>query len=211
MNTTTDQELTIPQQKTMRELQKFIGKHGYPPTVDELAKHLKLTKATVHGSLDRLIQKGFIRRTHGKARSIEIVRTPIASVIDVVPVPLLGDVPAGVPISLDEQSNGNVYVQADVVGTDPCFALNVVGDSMLGADIRSGDVVIVRQQPLAENGEIVVASVDGEVTVKRLSINEGRVRLLPENKDFEPIDVTNDNDLRILGRVIATRRIGAAE
>ena len=176
----------------MRELQIFIGKHGYPPTVDELAKRLKLTKASVHGSLDRLIQKGFIRRTHGKARSIEIMRTPMASVIDVVPVPLLGDVPAGIPISLDEQSNGNVYVQADVVGTDPCFALNVVGDSMLGADIRSGDVVIVRQQPLAENGEIIVASVDGEVTVKRLSIKEGHVRLLPENKDFKPINITND-------------------
>ena len=80
-----------------------------------------------------------------------------------------------------------------------------VSDS--GADILSGDVVIVRQQPLAENNDVVVASVDGEVTVKRLAINDGCVRLLPENREYDAIDITADMELRILGRVIATRRV----
>lgn len=200
-------ELTKQQHKTLSEIQKFIDSNGYPPTVDELATKMKLTKATVHGSLDRLIQKGFLRRTHGKARSIEIVRQQMAKVIDVVAIPLLGDVPAGIPIYPQENHCGFVYVQASIVGKEPCFALNVVGDSMLGADIRNGDVVIVRQQQLAEHGEIVVASFDGEVTVKRLSIQKGRVQLLPENDEYDPIEVKVDNDLRILGRVIATRRI----
>lgn len=207
MNALINEELTTAQQKTLREIQKFIDAKGYPPTVDELAKKMKLTKATVHGSLERLMQKGFLRRTQGKARSIEIVRTVATSVIDVVAVPLLGDVPAGVPISVQEHRNGHVFVQASVVGNEPCFALNVVGDSMIGADIRDGDILIVRQQQLAEHGEIVVASLDDEVTVKRLAIKDGRVRLLPENDDFDPIEVTVDNELRILGRVIATRRI----
>ncbi|MEZ6097139.1 MAG: transcriptional repressor LexA [Pirellulaceae bacterium] len=207
MKTFTEEVLTQPQQKTLREIQKFIDERGFPPTVEELAARLKVTKATVHGSLDRLMQKGFLRRTHGKARSIEIVRTPTASVIDVVAIPLLGDVPAGIPINTQENHAGQVFVQVNVVGNDPCFALNVVGNSMIGADIRDGDTVIVRQQPLAENGDIVVASIDGEVTVKRLAMEKGKIRLLPENDEFTAIDVVADHDLRILGRVIATRRV----
>jgi repressor LexA len=209
VRTLIENELTRPQLKTLREIQKFIELAGYPPTVEELSKRLRLTKATVHGSLDRLMQKGYVRRTPNKARSLEIVRRLAASVIDVVAVPLLGDVPAGVPVSLEEHQSGVIYVEANVTGREPCFALNVVGDSMVGADIRDRDIVIVRQQPLAEHGEIVVAAIDGEVTVKRLAINEGRIRLLPENSKYKPIDVQADGDLRILGRVIATRRIVA--
>lgn len=207
MKTLSNEELTQPQRKTLREIRKFIDSRGFPPTVEELADRMNLTKATVHGSLDRLIQKGYLRRTHGKARSIEIVRAPTASVIDVVAIPLLGDVPAGIPVCPQEHQSGQVYVQASIVGKEPCFALNVVGESMAGADIRDGDTVIVRQQPLAEHGDIVVASIDGEVTVKRLAIQKGHIRLMPENDDFEQIEVTADHDLRILGRVIATRRV----
>ncbi len=207
MSSLANEELTKTQQKTLREIQKFIDQSGFPPTVDELADRLKLTKATVHGSIDRLIQKGFLRRTPGKARSIEIRRSATASVIDMVAIPLLGDVPAGVPTNAEEQHAGQILVQASVVGRDPCFALRVVGDSMCGADIRSGDLVIVRQQPLAEHGDIVVASLDGELTVKRLAIQKGHIRLMPENQDFEPLEVSHDHDLRILGRVIATHRV----
>jgi len=202
-----NEELSDVQFKTLTELQDFIGNQGYPPTVGELAGKLKRTKASIHGTLDRLIQKGFIRRTPGKARSIEIVRAPLASVIDVVAVPLLGDIPAGVPISTEESRSGNVYVQADIVRGASCFALSVTGDSMKGADIIEGDVVIVRQQQLAENGDIVVASVDGEVTLKRLSMRDGDIRLLPENKKHKPIEINSTNELKILGRVIATRRV----
>ena len=178
-----NEELSAVQRKMLAELQTFIAKHGYPPTVGELAEKLKRTKASIHGTLDKLITKGFIRRTHGKARSIEIIRTPRANVIDVVAVPMLGNIPAGAPISTEESRSDAVYVQEDVVGDGPCFALSVTGDSMEDADILAGDIVVVRQQPLAEHGEIVVASIDGEVTLKRLSIRDQTCR--PRHADHQ--------------------------
>ena len=202
-----NEELTTVQRKMLQELQAFIAKRGYPPTVGELAEKLKRTRASIHGTLDKLIKKGFIRRTHGKARSIEIIRTPRANVIDVVAIPLLGSIPAGTPISTEESRSGTIYVQAEVVGNGPCFALSVTGDSMEDADILEGDIVVVRQQPLAQHGEIVVASVDGEVTLKRLFMRDGNIRLMPDNRSYQPIEITADNELKILGRVIATRRV----
>lgn len=207
MNTLVDEELTKPQQKTFREIQKFIEINGFPPTVDELAKRLHLTKGTVHGSIDRLISKGYLRRVPNKARSLEVVKMKVTNVIDVVRLPLLGSVTAGIPISTEEQDDGHIYVQRSVVGYDECFALRIVGQSMKNADIQDGDHVIVRKQPLAEHGDIVVVSLDGETTVKRLSMKKGQVRLMPENRDFNPIDITHESDFRILGRVIATRRV----
>ena len=202
-----NEELTTVQRKMLQELQAFIANRGYPPTVGELAEKLKRTRALIHGTLDKLIKKGFIRRTHGKARSIEIIRTPRANVIDVVAIPLLGSIPAGTPISTEESRSGTIYVQAEVVGNGPCFALSVTGDSMEDADILEGDIVVVRQQPLAQHGEIVVASVDGEVTLKRLFMRDGNIRLMPDNRSYQPIEITADNELKILGRVIATRRV----
>lgn len=203
----TSNELTPIQLRTFRTIKRYMEEHGFPPTVGEVADILSKTKASIHANIDHLIQKGFIRRTFGKARSLEIVRLPQATVIDVIAIPLLGDVPAGIPITAEENRAGEVYVEANTVGKDPCFALKVSGDSMIGADILDGDTLIVRQQPLAETGDIVVATIDGEVTVKRLAINNGNIRLLPENKNFKPIEVQNVSDFRILGRVIATRRL----
>lgn len=200
-------EITVVQQKTLGEIQNFIAKTGYPPTVGELAQQMKKTKAATHGVLDKLIRNGFIRRKHGKARSIEIIRTPRTSVVDVVPIPIMGTVPAGAPISAEEQRSESIYIQATMVGSTDCFALCVTGDSMECANIRDGDVVVVQPVALADNGEIVVASVDGEVTLKRLSIEDGNVQLVPENPKYRPIEIAPGADIKILGRVIATRRV----
>ena len=189
-------ELTSVQLKTFRAIKKFLDEHGFPPTVGELADQLSRTKASTHANLDSLIQKGFIRRTVGKARSLEILRSPHTTVINMVAIPLLGDVPAGVPIAAEEQHVGEVHVEENLVGKEPCFALKVVGDSMIGADILDGDTLIVRQQPLATDRDVVVASIEGEVTVKRLSMVEGKMRLLPENKKYKPIDITHASDFR---------------
>jgi repressor LexA len=203
-------ELTTVQLKTFRTIKRIMDENGYPPTVGELAEALNKTKASIHANLDSLIQKGFLKRTMGKARSLEILRSPQTNVIDVVAITVLGSVPAGVPITVEEQRAGEIYVEASLVGRDACFALKVTGDSMMGADILDGDTLVVRQQPLAAHGEIVVAAIDGEVTVKRLSMQSGHIRLLPENKAFSPIDVTHVSDFRILGKVIATRRVVAS-
>jgi repressor LexA len=202
-------DLTPVQLKIYRAIKRFMEEHGYPPTVGELSESQSRTKASIHAVLNSLIQKGFIRRSVGKARSLEILRMPQATVIDVIAIPRLGSVPAGNPITAEENRAGEVFVEASIVGKDPCFALDVTGSSMIGADILDGDTLIVRLQPLAENGDIVVASVDGEVTVKRLSMMAGVIRLLPENKTFKPIEVSNASDFRILGKVIATRRLVA--
>lgn len=200
-------ELTSVQLRTFRTIKKYIDEHGYPPTVGELAESLSKTKATIHKCLDVLIQKGFVRRTVGKARSLEIVMSPQATVIDVIAIPLLGAVPAGNPVAAEENHVGEVIVEAAIVGRDPCFALTVTGDSMVDADILDGDTLIVRQQPLAADRDIVVAAVDGEVTVKRLMLQEGRMQLMPENSRYKPIDIARTNDFRILGKVVATRRV----
>lgn len=202
-------DLTPVQLKIYRAIKRFMEEHGYPPTVGELSESQSRTKASIHAVLNSLIQKGFIRRSVGKARSLEILRMPQATVIGVIAIPRLGSVPAGNPITADENRAGEVFVEASIAGKDPCFALDVVGSSMIGADILDGDTLIVRHQPLAESGDIVVASVDGEVTVKRLSMIAGVIRLLPENKTFKPIEVSNASDFRILGKVIATRRLVA--
>lgn len=202
-------DLTPVQLKIYRAIKRFMEEHGYPPTVGELSESQSRTKASIHAVLNSLIQKGFIRRSVGKARSLEILRMPQATVIGVIAIPRLGSVPAGNPITADENRAGEVFVEASIAGKDPCFALDVTGSSMIGADILDGDTLIVRHQPLAESGDIVVASVDGEVTVKRLSMIAGVIRLLPENKTFKPIEVSNASDFRILGKVIATRRLVA--
>jgi repressor LexA len=202
-------DLTPVQLKIYRAIKRFMEEHGYPPTVGELSESQSRTKASIHAVLNSLIQKGFIRRSVGKARSLELLRMPQATVIDVIAIPRLGSVPAGNPITAEENRAGEVFVEASIVGKDRCFALEVTGSSMIGADILDGDTLIVRLQPLAESGDIVVASVDGEVTVKRLSMMAGVIRLLPENKTFKPIEVSNASDFRILGKVIATRRLVA--
>ena len=198
--------LSARQRKTLNELAQFIDERGFPPTVEELSQRLQMTRAIVQGCLDKLIQKGILRKEHGKARGLEIVRAHQTTSIQMVTVPILGNVPAGLPISSEEFHAGRVMVASSVVGNADCFALNVVGDSMCDAKICDGDVIIVRKQALAENGDIVVASIDGEVTVKRLSINDGSIRLLPENSRFAPIEVGSNTELRVLGKVIMTGR-----
>lgn len=199
-------DLTTAQVRTFQTIRRHCERHGYPPTVGELSECLGKTKATVHGHLDALIEQGYLRRKVGKARSLEILRSPQTTVIDVATIPLLGEVPAGTPVMAEEHCEGEIEVEASVVRSDTCFALRVRGDSMRDADILEGDVLVVRRQPLAAHGEIVVASVDGEVTVKQLWMRDSVLRLLPANDAYEPIDVTAVEEFKILGKVIATRR-----
>jgi repressor LexA len=205
-----DVELSTDERRTLAELQRLSEQQGFPPTVEELTASLKLRKSLVHTCLGKLINEGYVRKKPGKARGLEIVRSMNATVIAVVPIPVMGSVPAGVPINAEERYEGEVLVHSNLVGKSKCFALNVVGQSMCEADICDGDLVIVRQQPLAEDGDIVVASVDGEVTVKRLWMKEGCIRLLPANDEFEPIDIEPKTELRVLGKVIAVQRLLAS-
>jgi len=199
--------LTDTQCRVLREVRDFIVQHGFPPTAQELADLLGIAAATAHEQVNQLVRKGFIGREPRKARGLTVLREPEEELVDLVSVPLLGAVPAG-PLSLAEENLlGEVMVERRLVASGRHFALRVTGDSMQGAAICDGDLVIVRQQPVAQSGDIVVATIrSDEATVKRLSIREHEIELRPENPAFQPISVGPDDDLRILGKVVAVRR-----
>ena len=155
--------------------------------------------------LNALERKGFIRRNPTRSRTIEILEMPgmVAAVGETISVPLVGHITAGQPIITDERIEGNYALPAELVGTGDLFMLRVQGSSMIGRGIYNGDFVVVRQQSTADNGEIVVALLGEEATVKTFYREPGRVRLQPENPDMDPIFST---DVSILGKVVMAIR-----
>ena len=176
-------------------LTQFMNEHGYAPTVREICNAVGLqSTATVHYHLNALRDAGLIEMDEMKKRAISL---PDAQRADRIPV--IGVVTAGVPILATENIEG--YIPWD--GESGCFVLRVRGDSMIGAGILDGDKVVVRPQPDAENGQIVVALLDDSATVKRLKKTGRDVWLMPENPSYEPIP---GNEAKILGRVKALIR-----
>lgn len=192
--------LTQRQQQVLDFIRRHTRERGYPPSVREIGGALGLTSSsTVHGHLARLEGKGYIRRDPTKPRAIELVgeRTRVVS------VPLVGQITAGQPILAVENVEETYPLPHDLVGHEDVFMLRVRGDSMINAGILDGDLVLVRRQPTAQNGDIVVALLDDEATVKRFYRESGRVRLQPENDAMEPIIA---GDVAILGKVIGLFR-----
>nr|CRH06175.1 LexA repressor [Candidatus Magnetococcus massalia] len=187
----------------MDAIQAFMDEHGISPTVQELADALEIKGATVHEQLRKLVEKGYLRRMPRKARSLEIIQRD-AQPTQLVPVPIVGKVAAGFPILAQENVVGEVLMESNVA-RGRCFALEVQGDSMIEAEIHEGDLLIVRQQPLAENGDIVVALLGEEATVKRLFISGEQIELRPANSAYAPIEIAPDDELKILGKVLAVR------
>lgn len=202
------QTLTDPQRRAFRAVSAFLARHGFPPTAQELADALGVSGPSAHALVSQLVRKDYLKRESRKARGLSIVRDidDAPNKVVLVSVPIIGRVAAGQPILADENIIGEVLVENAVVSGAPCFALRVAGQSMVNAGIADKDLVIVRRQPIAENGDIVVALIGVEATVKRLSIRGARVELCPENPKFKPIVVGTDDDLRVLGKVVAVRR-----
>ena len=198
--------LTDPQRRTLEMLQKLITRNKVPPTIKELAEARGVAVGTIQDQIAQLVTKGYVGREPNKARNLTVLKNPAEDVADLVEVPIIGSVAAGAPIWATENVIGSIMVEGSAA-RGRCFALEVIGDSMLKANIRSGDLVIVRQQPVAEHGDIVVALLDQEATVKRLSISEEAIQLLPENPKYRPIVIDPDQDFRIMGKVVAVRRV----
>jgi repressor LexA len=199
--------LSEPQRKTMKVIRDFIGRMGYPPTTGEIAAALGITMPSAYQQIGIIARKGYIRREPGKARGIVVLREPGLGFQKSVLVPIVGSVAAGQPIFAEENVVGRVLVDGAFASKGRCFGLSVRGDSMIGAGINDGDIVVVRQQVAAENGDIVVALVRGEATVKRLSIQEERVELRPENPEYQPIALGLEDDFRILGKVVSVSSV----
>jgi len=202
----TSTEITEPQRRTLRAIQAFIGKRGFPPTSKELGDILGISSASAYEQVSQLVRKGYVKREPRKARSLEIVEEPEREVAGLEPVPIVGTVAAGQPLLAEENIVGELLVEQNMVRGGRHFALEVHGDSMVRAGIASGDYVVVRQQPVAESGDVVVALLGDEATVKRLSISAERIELRPENPRYRPIVIGPDDDLRIQGKVVAVRR-----
>jgi len=205
--------LTPTQSRVLETVAAFMQENGYPPTTRDLAERLGVKAPSVHEQLVRLEEKGYIRRDRLKARSMEILRMPkrVSSGRNAddesVRIPLLGEIAAGQPLLSEANFHGHLEVSISrQLRPGNFFALKVVGDSMVECGIHSGDYVVVRQQTMAENGEIVAAMLDDGATVKRLKKSALSVLLCPENPAYVPIDVTCREDFRVLGKVI--HRIG---
>ncbi len=194
-------QLTLPQQALLATIERLIKSLRMSPTVQEIADELGIRAPSVHEALHRLEDKGYIRRQPRKSRSIEIVHRSLPGKTHLVSIPVIGKVAAGAPILAIENRIGDVMVPEQVV-RGLCFALKVQGDSMIEADIFEDDFIVVRQQPVAENNDIVVALLDGEATVKRLHIADERIELRPANRRLKPIPVGPEDDLRIVGKVL---------
>ena len=191
-------ELSKMQQKIYAYIADCIRQQGYPPSVREIGEAVGLkSPSTVHFHLKHLEKAGVIEKGAGKGRAISLTSPPVED-----RVPIVGNVAAGSPILAEECIED--YLTFDTGGrTGEYFALRVRGESMLGAGILPGDLVVVRRQPTANNGEIVVALLEDEATVKRFSQKNGRIWLLPENDAYSPIDGTY---AQILGKVAAVVR-----
>ena len=188
-------------ENTLKVIGEFVATHEMVPTVSEVAEILGIKVPSARAQILRLEEKGYIRRTRGKVRTMEILKGPVR-VPSQVRLPVIGKVAAGLPIFAEENIIGEIAVSsANVRGR--CFALEVVGDSMIDAGINEGDFLIVRHQPVAENGEIVVALLDDEATVKRLSIVDERIELRPANPNYKPIPIGYETSLHIVGKVVA--------
>jgi repressor LexA len=201
-------KLSKRQNDILKFIKSEVRQKGYPPSVREIGKAVGLaSSSTVHGHLDRLEKKGLIRRDPTKPRAIEVLDTSMATGVPksaTVHIPVIGKVTAGQPITAVENIEEYLPLPERIVSDDNVFILNVEGESMIDAGIYDGDMVIVKQQPNAENGDIVVAMTDEyEATVKRFFKEKDHIRLQPENPTMEPIILDN---VTILGKVIAVFR-----
>jgi repressor LexA len=199
-----EQAITARQERILTFIAETVRQRGYPPTVREIGEAVGLTSSSsVHSQLANLERKGLLRRDPTKPRAIGLseARPEIAV------VPLVGRIAAGAPILAEQHVEEYLPVPMGFVDGAEHFALRVRGDSMVGAGIFDGDVVIVRRQDDASTGDIVVALMPGaaedEATVKRLSRKGGRVVLVPENPSLEPFEMTEG---RIAGKVVAVLR-----
>lgn len=199
-------ELTERQRQVLHAINEIVRKKGYPPTVREIGELLGMrSSCTVQRHLEALERKGYIKRDRTKARSVEIVQAPDPTMVPVpmMPVPVIGRVAAGQPILAAENIEEVFPLPRDVVKDDTCFMLQVQGDSMIEAGIFDGDYVVVRQQSYAEDGDIIVALLEDEATVKYLRRRRNRVVLQPANSEMQPIIA---KDVQIVGKVLMSIR-----
>lgn len=195
------EELTAAQRETLNLICRFIDERDVPPTYRELAEEIGIGLPSVQDRLNGLIKKGYIEKERG-TRTIRVRRRSTDSRSRVVAIPLFGSVVAGNPLRPDVENEGVVYIDRSVADPASCYAVRVSGESMIDAGIKNGDILIIHCQRMANDGDIVIASVNNELTVKRLRCRKGVVQLEPANSMMAPIEIAMEDDFRILGVVL---------
>ena len=215
--------LTKRQREIFTYIQKCI-KNGYPPTIREIGGHFGFSEKAAHDHLNALEKKKYIERAEGKPRTISILKETQPKIAtskwledqsahpvlveaerDIIVIPIFGRVAAGTPLLASQNIEGTLPIPTRMVNGYECFALRIIGSSMIGVGILEGDFVIVRKQTDADPGDIVVALVENEATVKRVFMDGDQVRLQPENPAIQP-SIFNINEVTILGKVIGLHR-----
>ena len=208
-------DLNKRERAILKYIDKQIREKGYPPSVREIGQAVDLSStATVHSYLAKLSKKGYIKKEDQKGRTLkllkggldgqqEIEEKPVYSGKELVDVPVIGKITAGAPILAVENVTDTFPIPLDFVGNSESFMLTVRGESMIEAGILDGDYILVRKQDIARNGEIVVALIEDEATVKTFYKESNHIRLQPENSSMDPIIVP---DCKILGRVCGVFR-----
>lgn len=207
-------ELNKREKAIVKYIEKQINANGYPPSVREIGKAVGLkSTATVHGYLAKLQEKGYIKKEQQKGRTLKLLKgglgekvqteKPVYSGRELVDVPVVGKITAGAPILAVENITDTFPIPIDFVGNSESFMLTVRGESMIEAGILDGDYILVKKQNTANNGEIVVALIEDEATVKTFYKEKDHIRLQPENSTMDPIIVP---DCKILGKVAGVFR-----
>ncbi len=197
-------DLTKRQKEIFDFIRRYASKYGYPPTVREIGRAVGLqSSSTVHAHLANLEKVGLLRRDPTKPRAIELLVDRAKRAVRGAGLPLVGHVSAGEPILAEENIEDYVQLPPAMGGDDGDYVLRVRGDSMRDAGILEGDYVVVNQADDADNGEIVVALIEDEATVKRFYREKDRIRLQPANKAYKPI---RSRDAKVLGKVIGVYR-----
>jgi repressor LexA len=203
-----DRAPTERQERILEVIRDFTEEHGYPPSVREIGERVGLSSSsTVQSHLKSLEKRGLIHRDPTKPRALiakgSAAAPRVATAPEAAVLPIVGKVAAGTPITATENLDGELVVPVELARRPGSFVLRVAGESMIDAAILDGDLIVVTPQPDATNGEIVVAMVDGEATVKRFYRESGRIRLQPENPSMAPI---YSDDVTVVGKVTAIFR-----
>jgi len=207
--------LTGRQEEILKYIETFIEEMHFSPSIREIAKHFGIASTNgVKGHLDRLVRKGCIKIEENTSRAITLVKPEGSdnelsgsSEDDENQIPIVGRVAAGSPIMAEQNLEGSILMDPSFTKkSKSCFALKVKGDSMINAGIFEGDLVIVSGQSEALNGDIVVAMLDNEVTVKTFHNRNNRIVLMPENEKYTPIEVTGEKEFSIVGKVVGVVR-----
>ena len=209
-------QLTDRQEEILKFIQQFLQENGYPPTLREIGKRFDISSTFgVKRHLEALTKKGYLNILSNASRGITITRDEFEStaainineINNISKIPIIGRVAAGSPILAEENIEGSIVIDPGFLKKDvDSFALRVKGDSMIEAGIFEGDLVIISPKTNAVNGDIVVARVDDEVTVKIYENKNQQIRLIPQNKLYDPIVIKNKNEFSIVGKVTGVVR-----